>query len=65
MNKQQLEMTFEGANQSSPPARRQRRQSRAQWWFAQMRRVVNQAFDWKPVPAARPEQGYFGLAHSR
>jgi hypothetical protein len=65
MNKQQLEMTFEGAGKSSSLDRRQRRQNRAHWWFAQMRRVVNQALDWKPVPAARAEQGYLSLAHSR
>jgi hypothetical protein len=65
MKRQQLEMAFEGAGKLSWSERRQRRQSRAQWWFAQMRRVVNQALDWKPVPAARAEQGYLGLAHGR
>jgi hypothetical protein len=65
MNKQQLEMTFARAGKFSISSHRTRRQSRAQWWFAQMRRVVNQALDWKPIPSARPEQGYLGLAAGR
>ena len=35
---------------------RQRRVSRAKWWFAQMRRAVDKAVDWQPAPPARPEQ---------
>jgi hypothetical protein len=30
--------------------------SRAQGWFDLMRRVVDNAVEWKPVPPARPEQ---------
>jgi len=45
-------------------ARRQRRQ-RAQWWFGQMRRVVNAAIDWQPSPPARPAQVYLELATKR
>jgi hypothetical protein len=41
--------------------RRQRRQ-RAQWWFGQMRRVVDAALEWRPAPPARPAQVYFALA---
>ena len=35
---------------------RQRRVSRAKWWFAQMRRAVDKAVEWQPAPPARPEQ---------
>jgi hypothetical protein len=45
-------------------ARRQRRQ-RAQWWFVQMRRVVDAAMEWRPQPQARPEQVYLELAAKR
>ena len=39
--------------------RRQRRLSRANWWFERMRRVVDEVFDWQPVPPPRPEQTWF------
>ena len=45
-------------------ARRQRRQ-RAQWWFAQMRRVVGAAMEWRPSPPGRPAQVYLELAAKR
>ena len=40
---------------------RLRRKQRAQWWFAQMRQVVDAAMDWRPEPPARPEQVYMTL----
>lgn len=40
---------------------RQRRMSRAQWWFKQMRRAVDCAIEWKPAPNARPEQVHMKL----
>jgi hypothetical protein len=39
--------------------RPRRRLSRANWWFQQMREVVDRAVDWRPDPPARPEQTYF------
>ena len=39
--------------------RRQRRRSRAQWWFQRMRRAVDRALDWKPAPEPRPVQIWF------
>ncbi|MBI3850739.1 MAG: hypothetical protein HY298_10775 [Verrucomicrobia bacterium] len=36
-----------------------RQLSRAQWWFNQMRRVVDHALDWQPAPPCRPEQIWF------
>jgi len=34
---------------------RQPRMNRAQWWFEQMRRAVEQAVDWKPRPESNRE----------
>jgi len=45
-------------------ARRQRRE-RAQWWFAQMRRVVDSAMEWRPNAQGRPAQVYLALAAKR
>ncbi len=57
MNKQ-LEIRFDTQAQRTPSRREQRRR-RAQWWFAQMRLVVESAIDWRQTPPARPEQIYF------
>ena len=45
--------------------RRERRAQRAQWWFGQMRRVVDRARAWQSSPPARPEQVYLTLAGRR
>lgn len=37
------------------------RRRRAQWWFAQMRRVVNLALPPQPMASPRPEQTYLRL----
>ncbi len=39
--------------------RRQRRGSRAGWWFERMRQIVDRATDWQPAPLPRPEQAWF------
>jgi hypothetical protein len=44
---------------------RHRRAQRAQWWFTQMRRVVDRAAAWSSAPPARPEQDYLVLASRR
>lgn len=62
MDKQQLELTFDGSTRFHPEIR-QRRPSRARWWFARMRRVVDLALDWRPAPAPRPEQIQLALVH--
>jgi hypothetical protein len=43
---------------------RQRRAQRANWWFTQMRRVVDRAVAW-PAPPARHEQVHMALAGDR
>ncbi|HXS69011.1 MAG TPA: hypothetical protein VN761_09225 [Candidatus Polarisedimenticolia bacterium] len=56
---EQMELGI-GKSQACPSARRpQRRLSRANWWFQQMREVVDKAVDWQPTPPARPQQIYF------
>ena len=63
--KEQIEMSFESARKFRRAPARTRRPSRAHWWFSQMRRVVDQAFDWQSAPSPRPEQTYLGLARGR
>ncbi len=60
-----MELGFEAARAIRPAARRERRLSRARWWFEQMHRVVDRACDWQPAPPARPEQVYLALAKGR
>ncbi len=59
----QLEMSFDQSIKCRPLGRRQRRLSRAQWWFDRMRQTVDRALDWQPVPAPRPEQIWFPNTH--
>jgi hypothetical protein len=63
-SRQQLELTF-GETVTFAPHIRRARLSRAQWWFAQMRAVVDRALDWKPAPRARPEQVHLTLVPGR
>ena len=65
MNKEQMELSFNAAQNLSPVARPPRRLSRARWWFDQMHAVVDHAFDWSSAPAPRPEQIYLTLARGR
>jgi len=57
----QLEMSF-GSTPGLLP-RRQRRLSRAQWWFQRMRQIVDRAIEWQAAPAPRPEQIWFPGTH--
>ena len=60
MTNAQMELSFANARHAAAPmSRRQRRLSRANWWFGQMRQVVDRAFDWQSAPLPRPEQIYF------
>jgi hypothetical protein len=56
MRNQQLEITLPTATCRRPANYRQRRVSRARWWFSQMRRVVDEAIEWTPAPTTHPEQ---------
>ena len=52
----QLELSLANAGGCRPLSPRQRRLSRAQWWFARMRQTVESALDWQPAPPPCPEQ---------
>jgi hypothetical protein len=61
-NIDQLELGLDKGLFLCPPAQqKQHRTQRAQWWFRQMRRVVNMAIEWRPAPPARPEQAYLTM----
>ena len=49
----QMEMELAGARQCPRSVRRQHRASRANWWFNQMRELVDRAFDYEPAPEPR------------
>ena len=53
-----MELVLGKAKACNSVRRTQRRMSRANWWFQQMREVVDKAVDWQPAPPARPEQIY-------
>lgn len=63
MTKQnQLELGLTGSNRCPRVIQREQRANRANWWFGQMRRVVDQAFEWEPAPRFRPEQILLGTS---
>lgn len=59
----QLELGIAGRRSRGWP--RQRRVQRAQWWFTQMRRVVDRAVAWPSSTPGRPEQVHLTLASRR
>lgn len=65
MTNEQLELSLAAVRQPEPMPRRESRQSRAAWWFRQMRRVVNSAMDWDTAPEPRPEQSWLEISHHR
>ncbi len=58
------QMELDIAGRRSRGIVRQRRAQRANWWFTQMRRVVDRAVAW-PAPPARHEQVHMALAGDR
>lgn len=61
----QMEFSLQAKSQRRARLARRQRRQRAQWWFAQMRRVVDAAIDWRPAPPARPAQAYMELTPKR
>jgi hypothetical protein len=59
MTNEQMELGLSKSQACRSVNRRQRRLGRANWWFQQMREVVDKALDWQPAPPARPEQIWF------
>jgi len=64
MKNQQLEIGLKAPACGRPTTLRQRRVARAKWWFSQMRRVVDEATEWKPV-TQQAEPPRLSLAQSR
>jgi hypothetical protein len=64
-NQMELGLGSKMARRRAALTRRRTRLQRAQWWFKEMRRVVDGAFDWSKAPAARPEQVYINLEAKR
>jgi hypothetical protein len=56
MTNGQLELGLNGAKLALPLGRRERRITRAKWWFARMRQIVDRAMDWEAAGNPRPEQ---------
>ena len=56
-------MSFGSGHGGQVLTRRQRRLTRARWWFQCMRQVVERATDWQPVSPPRPEQIWFPGSH--
>lgn len=58
----QMELGFEQQQLSSSVRGPHNRQNRADWWFRQMRRVVDVAREWRPTPPGRHQQSYMTLS---
>lgn len=56
---QQMELGLGSGGRAARAVRRQRRLSRAHWWFERMRAAVDGALNWEPAPRGRPEQIWF------
>jgi hypothetical protein len=53
---EQLELGFNGPPPRTNAAGHEGRIARANWWFARMRNIVEQAMDWSAPAGPRPEQ---------
>ena len=61
MTKQQMELGLDHSLNFRRAARRQRRITRARWWFAQMRQIVSQVAEPAPINATQPQQASLTL----
>lgn len=52
----QLELGFNGVQIRTLGGRHEGRIARANWWFARMRGIVEDAMDWSTAAEPRPEQ---------
>ena len=57
-NQNQLELGLSAANRSPRLTQNDRHLNHANWWFNQMRRIVDQAFEMEPAPRFRMEQAW-------
>ncbi|HUS35826.1 MAG TPA: hypothetical protein VM680_10795 [Verrucomicrobiae bacterium] len=56
----QMELSIE-ARALNRNRRAKRPSRRSQWWFRQMRQVVDRAIEWSPRPTPRAHQVYFSM----
>jgi hypothetical protein len=61
MTNEQLELGFGGVKIQM--ARGKNRIARGQWWFTQIRQIVNNAMDWSATAGPQPEQIWIPGAH--
>jgi len=61
----QMELGFDPKTKCPGPLQARRKFQRAQWWFKQIRRAVEMAPEWRPVPTARSEQVYMVMEPAR
>ena len=61
----QMELSLDAKSRRLARQARRQQRERAQWWFAQMRRVVEAALEWRPEAQGRPAQGCLTLAAKR
>ena len=60
---EQLELGFNSVQIRADAAPREGRIARANWWFARMRTIVENAMDWSAAAEPRPEQIWIPGAH--
>ena len=65
MNTNQMELSLQAGKVRASARRQAQRKQRAQWWFNQMRRVVDAAMEWQPADRSHPEQAYLTFAPRR
>lgn len=65
MTNEQLELGIAGVRTPVSARRRRSRAHRAAWWFAHMRRIVDNAIDWSAAQPARPEQLWTDMAEHK
>ena len=53
MNTNQMELSLKAKQVRAAARQKQLRQQRAEWWFAQIRRVVDTTMEWKPEEKAK------------
>ena len=60
---EQLELGFNGVQIRAGTVPHDSRIARANWWFARMRNIVENAMDWSAAAEQRPEQIWIPGAH--
>ena len=63
MTNEQLELGFNGVPIRAGAVPCGGRIARANWWFARMRNIVENAMDWSAAAEPRPEQIWIPGAH--